>query len=238
MERVPAGRCLGRSWSARCYTRRSGTRRAQPTATSTLDGDGPLDRIADRAVAPRPRRRSRGPGPPRRTTPATRTDTRIESGPDGTDASTPRIPASSDSLSTVTSRPSRSDARAPRHASRSSVAMQEALAARSSQPGDGADPPPPTPAVMSVVMLAPSAPTTRIRSPSSHRGGRGRVPCSAPRRGGSVTHVARIGDRRSRCRTRPMVDLLRPWSSQPSGASSSRAYGGNRKRCARVRMPP
>ena len=80
-------------------------------------------------------------------------------------SSIPRSPRSSDSESTVTSSVSRA---MPSMAARIaiSVATQLASAARRSQPGDGAVAVPPTDVTMSVEMLAPDGPSTRITSPS------------------------------------------------------------------------
>jgi hypothetical protein len=96
------------------------------------------------------------------------TTTRVLSGPAGTSVSSPRMPRSFDSLSTVTSTDRSS---IPTEAARiaTSVATHDASAARSSQPGDGAALPPPTLVGMSVRTFAPSGPTTVVASPSDSR---------------------------------------------------------------------
>jgi hypothetical protein len=87
------------------------------------------------------------------------------SGPAGVDGSMPRMPRSSDSLSTVTSSDSnRTSSIAARIAI--SVAAQLAAAARNSQPGDGALADPPTDLDMSVVTASPSGPAVSTTSPS------------------------------------------------------------------------
>ena len=75
------------------------------------------------------------------------------------------MPRSSDSLSTVTSRRSTAT---PSVAARIliSVASHAARLARQSQPGDGAEPPPPTDAGMSVAIVLPEN-SARKRSPLS-----------------------------------------------------------------------
>ena len=91
--------------------------------------------------------------------------TRTESGPGGTASPTPSTPRLSDSLTTVTARcVSSIPARAASIATM--VASHDASAARISQPGDGAEPPPPSDVAMSVVS-SPDGPSTRQRSPST-----------------------------------------------------------------------
>ena len=90
--------------------------------------------------------------------------TRTESGP-GRTSPTPSTPRLSDSLTTVTaSFVSSIPARAASIATM--VASHDASAARISQPGEGAEPPPPSDFAMSVIS-SPDGPSTRQRRPST-----------------------------------------------------------------------
>ena len=98
------------------------------------------------------------------------TATFSDSTPAGTASSRPRIPRSSDSLSTVTSTASPVSS-SPTIAARMPIseATHDAAAARKYQPGDGTLAPPPMPRGMSVTSCSPPGPVTSTRRPSPRR---------------------------------------------------------------------
>ena len=136
--------------------------------TSRDERDRAGDRVGDRAMRDRPGRKRLEihavERPARRSRPRPASRARRQ----GIAGSRPRIPRSSDSLSTSTStEPSVAPVAAARIAI--SDATHEAAAARRNQPGDGAIAVPPIPAGMSVVSDSPPGPVTVTTRPDSTR---------------------------------------------------------------------